>query len=158
MRGCCVWLAVLLGAMSGVPWASAAQRARSAAREPAMTASLRVSPQRVIQGQSVTMRLTLSNCGQRDSALPFRSGQRYDFVVTRDGREVWRWSAKRFFTMALGQVRLRPGEARSFVETWNLLDGDGNPVAEGTYTIVGVITARPEIRTPPARVRVVAAP
>ena len=41
--------------------------------------------------------------------LDFASGQRFDITVEdRHGREVWRWSADRMFTMALGQEMLGP--------------------------------------------------
>lgn len=66
----------------------------------------------------------------------FTSGKRFDVVIEDDkGGEVWRWSAGRMFTMAMGQETLGPGNPRLIYET------EYAAVLEpGAYKIIGFLT------------------
>jgi len=60
------------------------------------------------------MILMVTNTGNNTERIDLRSGQRYDFIVSRDGREVWRWSADKMFTQALTTITLGPDETITF--------------------------------------------
>ena len=66
----------------------------------------------------------------------FTSGQRFDVVIENDeGSEVWRWSAGKMFTMAMGQETLGPGNPRLIYETEY-----ADRLEPGRYQIIGVLT------------------
>ena len=66
--------------------------------------------------------------------LQFSSGQRFDFVVSKDGEEVWRWSGDQFFTQALGEESLSAGDELRYEAQWT-------PTEEGSYEVLGLVTA-----------------
>ncbi len=66
--------------------------------------------------------------------LQFSSGQRFDFVVSKEGEEVWRWSADQFFTQALGEESLSAGDELRYEAQWV-------PTEEGSYEVLGLVTA-----------------
>ena len=72
---------------------------------------------------SVRFALQVTNAGGAPVELEFPSGQTHDFVVSRAGAELWRWSEGRMFTQALQQVTLAPGETRAFEGSWRVPAG-----------------------------------
>lgn len=89
-------------------------------------------------GSGVRLLLHVTNSGTAPVQLEFRSGQRFDFAVTRpDGREVWRWSADRMFTQALGSEELGPGESLRYDATWDPRGETGEFVATGEVSASG---------------------
>lgn len=98
-----------------------------------VTMTFRVEPSRVKAGQSVRLTLSLQNSSGRKVELVFPSGQKYDFWVTRDGRQVWRWSADRFFTQAVVRQTLEGQTGTQFSETWQT-EGAGTYEAHARAT------------------------
>ncbi|ARU63638.1 hypothetical protein CBW65_23430 [Tumebacillus avium] len=92
-------------------------------------------------GEAVQITLTLTNTTSSTQTYNFNTSQRYDIVVQKGGREVWRWSNGQFFLQVLGTLTLQPGESVTYTETWDQTNNNGNQVAAGTYTIVGSITS-----------------
>jgi hypothetical protein len=93
----------------------------------------------------IALSLRIENAGPEPVTLDFRTGQRAEFTAypaegegtDSDGdgaNHVWRYSAGRMFTQALGSETVPPGEAVSYEGTWR------DPPA-GTYRIVGEATA-----------------
>lgn len=91
-----------------------------------------------VETHADTLRLLLqvTNTAQEPVSLTFRSGQSADFVVTGEGRELWRWSGDQMFTQAIRNERLAPGETRTFEAAWS-------PAVDlrGTVTVRGFLTA-----------------
>lgn len=116
----------------------AADRAPDASRDTvseaptsALASSLAVS----IAGDSVRLRLDLTNATDEALVLEFGTAQRYDFVISNAaGAEVWRWSSQRGFAQALTSDTLAPGAARSYEEAWPALAEPGVYVAEARLT------------------------
>ena len=79
-----------------------------------LAVSLQVQP----SADSVVFTLAVTNAAAAPVTLEFSSGQTYDFIVDDGGREVWRWSAGRFFTQALQSITLRAGETRTSRAAW----------------------------------------
>ncbi len=92
------------------------------------------------RGEPVRLSLTKTNVTTAPVVITHRSSQRFDFIVTLAGREVWRWSAGRFFTFAIERVTLPPGQNLVFVQTWNQTTNEGVPVRPGVYTVTAVNT------------------
>lgn len=88
-------------------------------------------------GDPIPLVLAVTNTTNRPKTLNFSSGQRYDFVVTQDGREIWRWSAGKAFIQALGLVTIQPNETLRFRETWSQIDNRQRHVQAGEYQIKG---------------------
>jgi len=85
-------------------------------------------------GEDVDLTLALTANTSEPLTLYYRTSQRYDFVVTtREGKEVWRWSAERTFLQELGQETLEPGKKVSYSESWDQKDTEGNQVPPGVY-------------------------
>lgn len=87
--------------------------------------------------EAVQFVLQVTNAGTTPVELTFSSGQQYDFAVLQDGREVWRWSADRSFTMAMRSEVLGAGETRTYAERWSPPAG-----MRGPLTAVGRLTAQ----------------
>lgn len=100
----------------------------------ALVSSLQVEP----FPDSVRFSLQVTNTGSQPVTLQFPSGQSFDFVVSRGGAELWRWSADRMFTQAVRTETLAPGETRSFDAAWQPPVGtSGELVARGFLTARG---------------------
>ena len=95
--------------------------------------------------------LTVINTTDKLVPFSFTTGQTYDFaVMDANGREIWRWSRRMFFTQVNRQEALRPNKNWTFEVTWNHRDNDLNIVGPGKYTVVGSISSRSPMETPPA--------
>jgi len=82
-------------------------------------------------GESITAHIRVYNLSVESIKLDFSSGQRYDLYLLNDNEEIWRWSNGRYFTMALVQKELKPGEKLVYdVE----IDAD---LKEGEYILSG---------------------
>lgn len=90
-------------------------------------------------GDSVRFSLRVTNATDAPLPLTFPTGQSFDFVVEREGREVWRWSEDMMFTQAIREETLAPGETRSYSATWEPPAGIG-----GRLTVRGFLTAQQE--------------
>jgi len=86
---------------------------------------------------SVHLILQVTNVSTSAVVLDFPSGQSFDFLVSRGGFEIWRWSADRSFTQALRTETLPPGETRAFDAAWRPTAG-----TRGDFVAVGRLTAR----------------
>lgn len=63
------------------------------------------------------------------------TSQSHDFVVTRDGREVWRWSADKFFLQTVTERVFPPGQTTAFEGEWERTDQTGKRAPTGTYQV-----------------------
>jgi len=98
----------------------------------ALLASVKATP----FPDSVHFVLQVTNTSAAPVTLNFSSGQLFDFMVSRDGREVWRWSAERMFTQALRSERLDAGDTRTYTAAWR-----PSPRTPGEYVVAGVLMA-----------------
>jgi hypothetical protein len=87
--------------------------------------------------QGEPIQLIISVAVRDPMTLYYRTSQRYDLAVTNSqGQEVWRWSRNRAFAQVTEEVPLGANETRSFSETWDQRDNDGQQVPLGNYRIV----------------------
>ncbi|MGE5553417.1 MAG: BsuPI-related putative proteinase inhibitor [Betaproteobacteria bacterium] len=91
--------------------------------------TLHAAPARPRVGQPVTMRLIALNVGPAPLILRYPTTQRAEFVVTRDGEEVFRASRDRVYAQVVREVTLAPGQAEVAVERFI-------PETPGAYRIV----------------------
>lgn len=95
-------------------------------------------------GQPVTWRLEVENEGSEETTLQFRSGKDGDVTLLQDGRVAYRWSATRFFSQAMRQVRIGPGQRKVYTLEEKSLSADA-----GDYELVAELDSEPA--PPPAR-------
>lgn len=89
-----------------------------------------------VREDSVRLVLHVTNPSSRPAVLEFSSGQRYDFAVrTEAGADVWRWSADRSFTQALGSETIAPGGTLDYAAVW--LPG----ARTGSFVAIGELTS-----------------
>lgn len=101
-------------------------------------------------GEPVQFTLTVRNPTQNALIFTRPTSQEYDFIVrTSGGAEVWRWSHDRAFLQVIETTTFLPGQARTFTETWEQRDNNGQQVVAGTYAVTGVFTSSPPIESPP---------
>jgi hypothetical protein len=97
------------------------------------TADLASSLQVRVVGDSVRLDLFVTNSTASPIDLNFPSGQRYEFEIrTPEGARVWRWSAERMFTQALGTETLAAGGTLHHSATWAHGARRGRFIAEGS--------------------------
>lgn len=95
------------------------------------------------QGKNIEMKSALTNTSSSVRTLVFSSGQKFDFKVTdSSGREVWRWSQGKFFTMALEKLVLKEGQSQVYSASWDQKDSQGRQVPVGVYLISGYLKAQ----------------
>jgi len=90
-------------------------------------------------GEEVSIQLRVENNSDELESLIFPTSQRYDIIISRDGKEVWRWAYEKVFAMVITVLKIKPGEALSFKERWEQKDNKGNPSVPGTYSVKGVL-------------------
>jgi len=91
--------------------------------------------------EEVRISVTVTNRGMNPVELIFMSAQRYDFIVVKDDREVWRWSNNKMFAMVLESLLLKSGEKQTYMETW-----EPKCITSGEYEVIGTVTSRPAHR------------
>jgi hypothetical protein len=87
------------------------------------------------QGEPIQLIITIAV--REPMTLYYRTSQRYDLAaINSQGQEVWRWSRNRAFAQVTEEVPLGANEMRSFPESWDQRDNDGQQVPLGNYRIV----------------------
>ena len=109
-------------------------------------------------GETVPMTFTVENTGVIAETLAFSSGQQYDFRVTVNGQEVWRWSAGRVFIQMLTSFTLAPQEKKTFTAAWPQRDNQGGQVKPGEYALEAFLTSQSTPQTPVGPIAVTVKP
>jgi hypothetical protein len=90
--------------------------------------------------EEVEMSVTVENQGLSPLELLFTTAQKYDFIVSKGGREIWRWSTDKMFAMVIEQFLLKPNEKQTFTDKWKPID-----LPPGEYKVIGVIMSSPHL-------------
>lgn len=99
-----------------------------------VTVTFKADPATLQEGQTVQLTLKLVNNSGTPAELKFSSGQKYDFWITTDGDDVWRWSEGKAFTQAFVEESIPGQSGVTYTESWT-------PDAPGTYTVHGELKA-----------------
>jgi len=91
-------------------------------------------------GQPITLVMTIRNRTDAPRSVMLPSSQSYDCSVsTAEGREVWRWSKGVMFAQVITELKLAPGDTKSYSQIWNQKADDGALVPPGDYRAIGLI-------------------
>ncbi len=95
--------------------------------------------------EEIPFRLIVTNKGDKAFTYTFPSAQLYDFVVKRNGKEVWCWSKDKVFAMMLINLTLEPKQSVTYTEKWDKRNKKGSFVPAGDYELMGIIKTEPQI-------------
>ncbi|MCL5877897.1 MAG: BsuPI-related putative proteinase inhibitor [Candidatus Bathyarchaeota archaeon] len=93
--------------------------------------------------EEVEISVTITNGGRSPVELIFTSAQRYDFIISKGEKEIWRWSNGKMFAMTIEQLILQPNETLTYTEKWKPTDA-----TPGEYKATGVIMNQPPFEAP----------
>lgn len=68
-----------------------------------------------VSEDSVDLLFTVTNTTDEEQIITFRSGQRYDYVLYRDGQLIERFSEGKMFIMIYEELPIAPGESMDFL-------------------------------------------
>jgi hypothetical protein len=98
-----------------------------------VTVTFTAKPARVEVGRPVVLTLRLTNNAGREAKLDF-AGPQYDFWITEDEDEIWRWSDERETAAVADSQTIAPQSSVTFSENWTA-------ERPGTFTAFGVVEA-----------------
>lgn len=84
-----------------------------------------------VGASEVHLILHVTNPTSRAIRLEFPTAQRYDFLVRSGDTEVWRWSADRMFTQAVGTETVAAGASLKYDAVWRPGTRSGQFIAVG---------------------------
>ena len=91
-------------------------------------------------GEPITLVMTIRNRSDSPQSVMLPSSQSYDCSVsTAEGREVWRWSKGVMFAQVITELKLSPGESKSYSQIWDQKADDGAVAQPGEYRAIGLI-------------------
>jgi len=102
--------------------------------------SLTITPEKVYKGDKLNFQLEVKNNTGKSITTRFNSGQRYDFVVKKDGKKVWRWSDDYDFITVIQNVIFEPGKKETYTAQW-VAQEPGNYTVEAYF--MGRSTSEP---------------
>lgn len=104
--------------------------------------SLEVENKELRLGDKCRVKIKLQNKGRKPFDLEFETSQRFDFILRKGNKMVWRWSSNKLFATIPSVLTIHPNEYIEFKAEFVL------PVKEaGTYTLTGTITAKEPLST-----------
>ena len=91
-----------------------------------------------VQGENITIVLSIKNVSAETKTLNFSSGKQYDLIVKdANGAIVWRWSMGKLFIASFTSYDIAPNNAHTVSITWDQITPDG-VLPIGTYTLEAV--------------------
>ena len=101
---------------------------------------LSVNKTQLAPGDTLAMRLTVTNPTDQPMVLHFNDAQIYDFIVRDnstdepDSNVIWNWAFDKMFAAVLTDLTLQPGEVRVYEKIWQGRDNNGKLV-QGTFLV-----------------------
>lgn len=111
-----------------------------------LTATIEIEERDVGRGAELTLRVC--NETSTEQVRKFSDAQRYDFVVTRDNEEQWRWSQGRVFAQVTGEERWKPKACKTWTGEWDgIRSSDGAIAPPGNYEAHSALMSDPPQKT-----------
>jgi len=107
-------------------------------------------------GQDIHITQGITNEGNNQAVVPFRSEPAFDFYILSGDTRIDRSIGLRAWVY--WSKTLSPGEVYSMEWTWNQTDLNRNPLPPGTYDIVGTTSGITTEYSPVARITIVPEP
>lgn len=126
-------LVLILTALAAATAAPSAERTQGDLR-----LHLSVSKAAFQVGESVPIRLQVTNVAKAPAILTAYSGQQYDVLVRQRGALIWQWSHDKAFVQVVRESTMAPGETLTYSWTWDQRDLQGRQIEAGAYEISAV--------------------
>jgi len=94
-------------------------------------------------GQKLPLKLKLKNRSDQLVQVNLSGHPAFDFVVTKDKAEIWRWSYGKSILEIAELKTLNPGEELEFEADWDQRDNKGNLILPGSYEVRGILNVAP---------------
>jgi hypothetical protein len=100
-----------------------------------------------VQGEEITLELTITNLTTEEQPFSTADGQVFDFQITNRANEIeWFWSFNRAFTQAVRYAVLNASEVQTITTTWDqTVDVDKNTILMGDYLLEGWFIGAPDV-------------
>ena len=105
-------------------------------------------------GEPVPLKLEVANTREEAVEFTFPSGQRFDFLIERAGKEVWRWSFGKQFIQVFTSLTLEPGQSVTYEVEWPQVDNAGRAVPPGSYAATALLTATEPLESGTLTIRI----
>ena len=89
--------------------------------------------------ENITLYLKFHNIGTATMEFNFADGQKYDYFVSKNGTEVWKWSHGKSFIQMLTSFLLVPGSTEVFSVVWDQKDNNDVAAGSGDYSVLGCL-------------------
>jgi len=123
----------------------AIEKASAQAPQPIVAGRFETRATYAVKADKVVFDFELMSHYTEPRDITFSSGQQFELTITDEsGKEVYRYSDGRFFTMALILKTINPGESLKWQDEWDMTDKDGNRLTSGNYKAVITILAYPD--------------
>ena len=97
----------------------------------------------IVAGTIATFTITLKNKSRDSIQIDYPTGQQWDLVIYDTKRQIFRWSNGFTWHKSPHYIPLKPGEERSETLNWVSVNKWGQPLLQGDYSCVGIITCSP---------------
>lgn len=97
-----------------------------------------------IAGSVATFTISLKNRTSKGINLYFPTGRQWDMMVYHGNKPVFRWSNGSTWEESANNLYLRPNEVLTKKLTWVAVNKVGQPLLQGDYKCVGIITSQPK--------------
>jgi len=104
--------------------------------------------------EPVTLNLTVTNKGTEPKNIIFSSPHIYDFVLKKEGKEVWRWSNGKMFASMLFSMTFEPNKPVIYEETWTQKNNGDVFVQPGKYEVIGMLKTQPDSECLPVTIEI----
>ncbi len=117
-------------------------------------ASIRLAETAYALGSPIDFSMVVRNASKDTVRLTFPNTCRADFVVMRDGAEVWNLMNGKMCAQVISRASLAPGDSAVFGATW---DGHSatDRISLGEYSVKGILLTNPRIQTEPVHFHLV---
>lgn len=97
--------------------------------------------------RAVALTLVVVNPGTMPLVYSFSDSCQVDFAISASSSDVWTWSKHHACLQVLTELRIDPGQSRTFETTWDLRRDDGGVARPGTYAVRGSLRTDPPIQS-----------
>lgn len=137
---CIPVLLVLLGAMSLLSSVIPLVQAQNVE---ALAVHVETNSNTYILGEPIAIKISATNRGTTTLVFDWPTSCVFDFAVTDlQGNEVFRLSRNVVCAQVLTQVKVEPGETRTYDARWNQIDNAGGSVGPGEYNLIAWLVGR----------------
>ena len=98
-----------------------------------------------VAGTIGTFTVSITNISKNSIDIKYPTGQQWDMAIYYNGLPIFQWSEPYRWNESPNTITLRPGETRSEKLAWSSMNYYGQPLSQGIYKCIGLVTCSPKI-------------